>query len=205
MTRRQLSFSTSALIIVYLHDAYHYCANSSYVLDYLQRAGFLSTAAAFLSENPSISLHSADSGRVFPSNSSKNASSSIRSYTTSPTSISNPSSRTSPTSLPLFRSESGSSPISPTQQDAQNHSTVESTSSTSSTSTFGFERTKGNGTDDEFPSPGDEKREETKANRQRTIPAANVEYEVESGYLYECVDFLVLSPPQPIAYLVSVR
>jgi len=176
-------------------------SNSSYVLDYLQRNGFHTTAAAFLSENPSISLHSAESGRVCPSNSSILGSTSTRSHTTSPTSNTNPPSRTSPTSAPLFRSESGSSPISPTQQDAQNHSTVESTSSTSSTSTFGFERTKGNGTDDELPSPGEEKGDGGKASRRGTVPAANVEYEVESGYLYEYVNLSSLSPPRSIADL----
>ncbi|GAA5832802.1 hypothetical protein JCM3766R1_007048 [Sporobolomyces carnicolor] len=163
----------------------------TYVLDYLQRAGFLSTAAAFLAENPPVFTHPLDSGRTYPTTSARTRPSahSSSTFTQSPTSASQShASKTnkSPRSMPLFRSESGSSPISPSQQDASNHSTIESTTSTStSTSHFGFDRSKSNGTDEEAPSPGDDKRRHGESGRS-LMPAADVEHELEAnGFLYE--------------------
>ncbi|GAA6008644.1 hypothetical protein JCM11491_003380 [Sporobolomyces phaffii] len=159
----------------------------TYVLDYLQRAGFLTTAAAFLSENPGVFTHPPESGRTYPMPSSSKApvSSGLPSSsfaTQSPT-------RASPASAPLFRSETGS-PESPIQHDETNHSTIESTSSTSTAmSHFGFDRSKSGGMDEEQPSPREGKRRSStrKDSVQDSIPAADVEHEVENGFLYECV------------------
>ncbi|GAA5894868.1 uncharacterized protein JCM6883_002238 [Sporobolomyces salmoneus] len=162
----------------------------TYVLDYLQRAGFLSTAAAFLSEKPSIFTHPLESGRSYPSVSAGKARQ-VKSSSTlqSPTSASNPLLRESPRSMPLFRSDSGSSPVSPSQQDASNHSTIESTTSSSTTTShFGFDRSKSHGMDEEGPSPGDDKERNGSRNEggRRRIPAADVEHEVNgNGFLFE--------------------
>ncbi|GAA5924231.1 LisH domain-containing protein [Sporobolomyces koalae] len=163
----------------------------SYILDYLQRAGFLTTAAAFLSEKPDVSTFPLESGRHYPARSRRDSSSmrAAASNLASPAGLTIPVSHKSPISAPLFRSESGSSPVSPNQQGVSNHSTVESTtSSNSTTSHFGFDGANSAvGGDDERPSPGDEfKRDsEPELALDDTIPAAAVEHEVEAGFLYE--------------------
>ncbi|GAA5966004.1 hypothetical protein JCM3765_006535, partial [Sporobolomyces pararoseus] len=161
----------------------------TYVLDYLQKAGFHTTAAAFLSESPGVFTHPLSTSRSYPSKSmSKSQNAASSSLSTSPTSASHSQTRNSPSSMPLFRAESNSSPASPSQHDVSNHSTIESTSSTSTTSHFGFDQTKSDqGMDDELLSPGEDKKHiSDRMNGDRgLIPAADVEHEVESGFLYE--------------------
>ncbi|GAA5998236.1 hypothetical protein JCM5350_005093, partial [Sporobolomyces pararoseus] len=161
----------------------------TYVLDYLQKAGFHTTAAAFLSESPGVFTHPLSASRSYPSKSTSQTRKPAASpLSTSPTSASHPQTRNSPSSMPLFRAESGSSPTSPSQHDASNHSTIESTSSTSTTSHYGFDQTKSDqGMEDELPSPGEDKKRNSdrRSGDRGLIPAADVEHEVESGFLYE--------------------
>ncbi|GAA5864665.1 hypothetical protein JCM1840_002195 [Sporobolomyces johnsonii] len=183
----------------------------SYILDYLQKTGFHSAAAAFLADVPSTPTHPLTSGRYFPSSSDKPLTSpTFPSSSTQPTSPNaavgpggslgrSPSTAQPP---PLFRrSPSTSSPVSPTDHEPPNHSTVGSTTSSSSTSggtTFGFERNKGKGeTDDEGVSPGEEGRgapgqkkdgeaeKEHARGRGEVVPAAQVQIGTEQGFLYE--------------------
>ncbi|GAA5962146.1 hypothetical protein JCM21900_006982 [Sporobolomyces salmonicolor] len=183
----------------------------SYILDYLQKTGFHSAAAAFLADVPSTPTHPLSSGRYFPSASNKPLTSpTIPSSSAQPTSPSaaggsGASLGKSPSNAhpaPLFRrSPSTSSPVSPTDHEPPNHSTVGSTTSSSSTSggtTFGFDRNKGKGeTDDEGVSPGEEgqgapgqkkageaEKEQAKG-RGEVVAAAQVQIETEQGFLYE--------------------
>ncbi|BGP05567.1 hypothetical protein OF846_000693 [Rhodotorula toruloides] len=178
----------------------------AYLLDYLQKAGFLSTAAALLSDSPSIPTHSPSSGRsyVLPRPRLRQATSGNSSlFFTSPSALS-----------PLPLGPPPSQPISPRKDtfgaDAgpTNADTVESTASTASTAThFGFDGSGRGATDDEdgAPSPakdasgpGSPSKRTSQANSRNIsgsstggeysalrIPAAKVQIETDQGFLYE--------------------
>ncbi|BGP22400.1 transcription regulator [Rhodotorula toruloides] len=178
----------------------------AYLLDYLQKAGFLSTAAALLSDSPSIPTHSPTSGRsyVLPRPRFRRGISGNSSlFSTSPSALS-----------PLPLGPPPSQPISP-RKDAfgvdtgpTNADTVGSTASTASTAThFGFEGSGRGATDDEDGalSPakdgggtGSPLKRTSQANSRNIsgsstsgepstlrIPAAKVQIETDQGFLYE--------------------
>lgn len=181
---------------------------SAYLLDYLQKAGFLSTAAALLSDSPGIPTYSPSSGRSFvlPRPRLRQATSGNSSlFFTSPSALS-----------PLPLGPPPSQPISPRKDtfgaDAgpSNADTVESTASTASTAThFGFDGSVRGTTDDEdgAPSPakdasgaGSPSKRTSQANSRNIsgssisasgdpssvrIPAARVQIETDQGFLYE--------------------
>ncbi|BGP29611.1 hypothetical protein JCM10296v2_001350 [Rhodotorula toruloides] len=178
----------------------------AYLLDYLQKAGFLSTAAALLSDSPSIPTHSPSSGRSYalPRPRLRQAASGNSSlFFTSPSALS-PLPLVPPPSQPISpRKDAFGADVGPTNAD-----TVESTASTASTAThFGFEGLGRGATDDEdgAPSPakdgsgpGSPSKRTSQANSRNIsgsstsgepsslrIPAAKVQIETAQGFLYE--------------------
>ncbi|GAA6006289.1 hypothetical protein JCM10207_000591 [Rhodosporidiobolus poonsookiae] len=186
----------------------------SYLLDYLQRAGLYSTAAALLSDVPSLPTHPPQSGRSYPSSSralsAADAQSTLRPgpesgpgalFLASPSALSPQKSPFSPTRpLPMMM---GGTP-SPTRLSADdgslrppaNADTVGSTSSLSSSgagSHYGFEGLRGavrDGEDEEEVSRGGSPRKRgsgasSGSAGEGRIPAAQVPIESEHGFLYE--------------------
>ncbi|GAA6042814.1 hypothetical protein JCM8097_004440 [Rhodosporidiobolus ruineniae] len=170
----------------------------SYLLDYLQRAGYYSTAAALLSDIPSLPTNPS---RSYPSSSASSSSAPPAQnplFLASPAALSPqklPVSPThphglaghSPTPSPTRATAQGGSSGNPSGTSPQNADTVGSTTSSMSSggaSHYGFDPLRGPGEEGEEGDGRAEGKRVTGGGRRR-IPGAVVPVESEQGFLYE--------------------